>query len=99
MKLALSVGLVALALLAKPAAAQTDVSVVVGVDLPPVHGTVIVGPRYPARHREVIVVSPRYHRHYASRGLVVVRRGHPHGRGRGRGHAYGHRRYYRSYWR
>lgn len=94
MKLALSIAVAALALVAGPAAAQTRVSVVVGVNVPPVHGTVIVGPRYPARH-EVIVV-PRYRRYYPSRGLVLVRRGSPHGRARG--HGYGHRHHRHPDW-
>jgi hypothetical protein len=95
MRLALSIAVAALALAAGPATAQTRVSVVVGVHVPPVHGTVIIGPRYPARH-EVIVV-PRYRRYHSSRGLVVVRRGPPYGRGRG--HGYGRRHFRHPYWR
>ena len=95
MKLILLTAVTALLLFAAPAAAQARVSVVVGVDMPPVYGTVIVGDPYPARY-PVIVVAPRYPRYYPTR-VVVVRRGHPYGRGHG--HAYGHRhhRYQRWY--
>lgn len=85
----------ALALLARPAAAQAHVSVVVGVNVPPVHGTVVVGTPYPASRHPVVVVAPRYPRYYRG-GAVVVRRGHPHGRGHG--HAYGHRHHRHSRW-
>lgn len=96
MKLALIAA--ALVLLAGPAAAQAQVSVVVGVNVPPVHGTVIIGAPYPRRH-PVIVAAPRY-RYYPSRGVVVVRRGPPYGRGHGHGHGhgYGHRHHRYSRW-
>lgn len=91
MKLALIAA--ALVLLAGPVAAQAQVSVVVGVNVPPVHGTVIIGSPYPRRH-PVIVAAPRY-RYYPYRSVVVVRRGHP---GRGHGHGYGHRHHRHSRW-
>jgi hypothetical protein len=88
----------ALVLLAGPTAVQAQVSVVVGVNVPPVHGTVIIGAPYPRRH-PVIVAAPRY-RYYPSRGVVVVRRGPPYGRGHGHGHGhgYGHRHHRHSRW-
>jgi hypothetical protein len=95
MKLALIAA--ALVLLAGPTVAQAQVSVVVGVDAPPVRGTVIIGAPYPRRH-PVIVAAPRY-RSYPYRRVVVVRRGHPgRGHGHGRGHGYGHRHHRHSRW-
>jgi hypothetical protein len=94
MKLTFVTAVTALVLLAAPGAARAQVSVVVGVNVPPVHGTVIVGAPYPARH-PVIVAAPRY-RYYPSRGVIVVRRGHPHWRGHG--HGYGHRHHRHQHW-
>lgn len=100
MKLAVTVALAALALAAAPSAAQTHVSVSIGVHAPPVSGRVVIrsGPRV---YRErVVVVSRRPHR--GPRGLVIVgppghARAHGHGHGRGHHHHHHHRHVHRLY--